>query len=74
MVKDKRGGIVYYVEVNGSICYLETNDNIRDVRWNARQEWGSDNLTTVRQATQDDIDYIGGMGGWVPELEQQEAA
>jgi hypothetical protein len=64
---------IYYVEINGTYCGLEANDSIRDVRWNAAQEWGNDNITIVRRATQEDIDNVRGMGGYVPEVKEQHA-
>jgi len=61
---------LYYIEAGG-YCGLEIAFNALEARSYAAQQFGRDMITSVRLATQDDIDYIRGMGGHVPaELQQ----
>lgn len=58
---------IYYYEINGGSCALHEAPNIDAARKYLLRTEGSNNLGVVRPATEKDIDWIGGMGGWVPD-------
>ena len=51
---------------------IELAVSIREARSNAADEFGRNNITLVRRATDEDIDNVRAMGGYVPAV--QEAA
>lgn len=60
---------VYYVETRRG-CRLYEAENIQSARTEVLKKVGTDlGLLVCRKATQKDIDWVYGMGGWVPGLE-----
>lgn len=56
---------VYYVETSQG-CGLKEARSIDGARAAANREVGSYNVRLVRKATPKDIDWVRGMGGYVP--------
>jgi hypothetical protein len=57
---------VYVVNLeNGSMGLLEAS-TLRQAMRQAYREQGTDNVASVQPATKDDIEWVGAMGGWVP--------
>jgi hypothetical protein len=56
---------IYYAETDRG-CALRTAETLDKARAQFKREVGEDNVRTVREATEKDIDWVRGMGGYVP--------
>jgi hypothetical protein len=54
--------IIKYIELSGRGCGLST-----DSEANILKREGTANVALIRNATQKDVDWVRGMGGYVPE-------
>jgi hypothetical protein len=62
----KSNQYIYVVELQNAIG-LFTGSNLAAARREAIEEEGRKNVKSVRPATQADLDWVAGMGGFVPE-------
>ncbi len=58
---------IYHAETDRGVG-LRTAENIADAREQFNRECGSDNVRRVRVATEEDIAWVKGLGGYVPAL------
>ena len=57
---------IFYVETSLG-CALEEAKDAAEARRSQARECGVNNITRVRKATEEDISWVRGMGGYVPE-------
>lgn len=57
---------MFYIELYSGHCALLKAKDLNEARHVAEHYNGKENIKDVRKATQDDIDWIRAMGGWVP--------
>lgn len=57
---------LYYVE-NDHGCGIREARNIQQARADLRKAEGTNHAKGVRRATKDDIAWVEGMGGYIPE-------
>lgn len=62
----RRDHTLYYVSLYNGHCGIIGAVNLESARQEARWSSGSDNVRSVRPATQGDIDWVKAMGGRVP--------
>lgn len=58
---------IYYADTDRG-CALRTAETLTAARRQINREVGSDNVGAVRPATENDIAWVRGMGGYVPPL------
>lgn len=56
---------LYVIETWGGMCIYDAR-SIRSARKAALEREGYDNLKSVRRATEADVAWVAGMGGYVP--------
>ena len=62
---------LYYFEADCG-CGIRTAKNLENAYSKIQREVGTmNNLSTVRKATEEDIGWVKGMGGYVPEVKKQ---
>lgn len=57
--------MVYNVMTNSGQAIYEA-DSIAEARRDAADDVGKNNVLSVKRATKEDLDWVAGMGGWVP--------
>lgn len=63
---------IYFGETDKGVG-LRTAETIAGAREQFNRECGSDNVRTVRVATEQDVAWVRGMGGYIPPLEPKKA-
>ena len=59
----------YYVETDRG-CAIYAGHTLEKVRGVALREHGTDSFKLIRPATTQDLDWVRGMGGYVPRINQ----
>jgi hypothetical protein len=55
----------FYIETDFG-CRLVEGTTLEKAKEEALQEEGSEHFQSIRRATEDDVDWVRGMRGWVP--------
>jgi len=58
---------LYYIEIEGGNCGIREAKNKEQAWRDLLREEGTSNAKSVRLATKEDISWIAGMGGCIPE-------
>ena len=58
---------LYYVEIEGGRCGIREAKNKQQAWADLRRAEGTNHAKGVRIATKDDIAWVKGMGGYIPE-------